>query len=68
MKRYQDLVNSHCLGCEEWLCVTAGAYTGDIVCPKCGVVNVFEDSLTPVGFMPCHGALSSHGRILVSSE
>jgi hypothetical protein len=53
MKRYQDLTNSNCLGCDEWLCVTAGAYTGEIVCPKCGVGNIFEDSLNPVGTTPC---------------
>ena len=58
MKRYQNLVNSQCLGCDEWLCVTAGAYTGEIVCRQCGVVNVFENSLKPVGMKPCHGKAS----------
>lgn len=68
MKRYQDLVNSGCLGCGVWLCVTAGAYTGEIVCPKCGVVNAFQDSLRPVGMVPCHGATESHVAQFVSSE
>jgi len=68
MKRYRELVNSNCLGCEEWLCVTAGAYTGEIVCSKCGVRNVFDDSLKPVGMMPCHGYVGSHGQMVVSSE
>jgi hypothetical protein len=47
MKRYQDLVNSNCLNCYAWLCVTAGVYTGEIVCHKCLAVNVFVDSLKP---------------------
>ena len=46
--RQPPIVNSDCLGCGEWLCVTAGAYTGEIVCLKCGFVNVFRDSLKPI--------------------
>jgi hypothetical protein len=68
MKRYQHLVNSACLGCGEWLCVTAGAYTGEIVCQKCGVVNVFSDSLRPTGILPRHGIPESPGPEIVSSE
>lgn len=45
MKRYSALVNSDCLACGEWFCVTAGEYTGVVVCPECGVGNVFNDSL-----------------------
>ncbi len=68
MKRYRELTNSQCLACSEWLCVTAGAYTGEIVCPKCGVVNVFRDSLRPVGMVPCHGVQESRIAEIVSSE
>lgn len=68
MKRYQKLVNSNCLGCGEWLCVTAGAYTGDILCPKCGIVNIFSDSLTPREVAPCHGNSESQNDEFVSSK
>jgi hypothetical protein len=49
MKRYRFLVNSVCLVCGKWLCVTGGEYTGDIVCYKCGAINEFRNSLKPVG-------------------
>jgi hypothetical protein len=48
MERYKNLVNSECLSCGEWLCVTAGSYTGEVNCLKCGFINVFLDSLKPI--------------------
>lgn len=55
MKRYSDLTNSDCLACGKWLCVTAGEYTGTVVCKKCGAHNVFKDSLTPIATVgPCN--------------
>jgi hypothetical protein len=48
MKRYSTLVNSVCLQCDKWLCVTAGEYTGEVICTYCGAHNVFCNSLTPV--------------------
>jgi hypothetical protein len=68
MKRYSTLINSSCMGCGKWLCVTAGTYTGRIVCEKCGVVNIFRDSSTPNGFLPCHGISESQDGQVVSSE
>lgn len=47
-KRYAALTQSHCLKCGKWLCVTAGAYTGDVRCQHCNTINVFIDSLRPV--------------------
>jgi hypothetical protein len=65
MERYKDLINSACLGCGAWLCVMAGTYTGEIVCPKCFFANIFRDSSAPI---PCHGAQASHVPQFVSGE
>lgn len=54
LKRYQGLQQSHCLGCGAWLCVTAGAYSGEIECDKCGAANVFEDSSSPLRVASTH--------------
>jgi uncharacterized Zn finger protein (UPF0148 family) len=48
MKRYSEMINSHCIQCDSWLCVMTGTYTGEITCPKCGMGNVFRDSSEPV--------------------
>ena len=68
MKRYRFLVNSLCLQCDKWLCVMSGTYTGEIVCGKCGAVNVFRDSSQPSDAYPVTAAPSSQLGTFVSSE
>lgn len=65
MKRFGDLVNSECLVCGEWLCVTAGEYTGVVECAKCGAKNLFRDSLKPLEGIPYEGR---QGKIRRPSE
>ena len=74
MKRYENLINSECLACGEWLCVTAGAYRGEINCTKCGAINRFADESRPSavelfnGENPVTASSISHRETFVSSE
>ena len=49
LARYKRLFQSACLNCEEFLCAMAGEYSGDVQCPSCGEINVFEGSSWPTG-------------------
>ncbi len=46
-KAAMDRGNSICLGCGEHLAYCGEPFTAQIRCPKCGAVNVYEESQQP---------------------
>jgi hypothetical protein len=68
MKRCANLQNSNCLSCQAWLCVTAGEYTGVVMCSKCGAENVFRDSLKPVGLRMYEGRQEPIRRAAIEAD
>ena len=50
LKRYPELEQSECMFCGKFLavCSRAATYSGELVCRKCGGINVFSNSHKPV--------------------
>ena len=44
---WPDTWVSECLSCNQHLTVAAVPFSGDVVCPKCGAINVFHDAQKP---------------------